>query len=136
MNKIIALQGKSNTGKTTTLSALIKKIDKNYNIQLLKNRTDKIAIVNINGKRLGITTAGDNRKTLDNCFDLMGKCDLYVCACRLKGETVNFLESKAKCQKVIFHGKWYIINDFISDREKANNAQAKLIYDEIINILS
>lgn len=142
MNKnIIALQGISHIGKTTTLKCLIAKIEKTYKIDVLYDGVkDLIVVARINNKKLGITTYGDSRRELVEDFNLMGKCDLYVCACHTKGGTVDFLEQETSNGLLLKHGKWYYKEkgykyNFDKTVSKINNMQANLIYEEIIEIL-
>lgn len=139
--RIIALQGKGNTGKTTTLLQLISVIEcKGYKIYVKKpHRTEKVVVADINGITVGITTRGDNKECLKTDFAVLGKCDLYVCACRSSGETVDFLNGEAGNGTVTYHGKWYVNSssggkEENADREAANERQASMLFDKIIEI--
>ena len=140
--KIIALQGKSGTGKTTTLKLLIDKIASIYPTKTVhKNNSDIAVIADIDGKTVGITTRGDNEECLAKDFEYMGLCDLYICACRTKGESVDFLESEANGGLLIYHGKWYVSAKIgnlknISDiRNGVNSQQVDEIYKELLSLL-
>lgn len=140
--KIITLQGKSGTGKTTTLKLLIDKISKIYPTDFLRNNKIDIAVtVNINGKRVGITTRGDNKYCLEHDFNLMGLCDLYICACRTKGETIDFLSSESNGGLLICHGKWYVstkatcLKDISKIRNNINLKQTDELYKELQSLL-
>lgn len=142
---IIALQGKSGTGKTTTLGMLIKKVKKIYNTTIKETyrdgQRDLYAIVEINGKKVGITTRGDTEECLEIDFEKMGNCQLYVCACRTKGGTVEFVEKQAKNGLLIYHGKWYYKSNNKSFKGKEhiineiNQSQVDMIYKEILSLL-
>lgn len=142
-NTIIALRGKSQTGKTTTLKKLIEIIkEKGHGVTTLEQyKNDIVIVVEINGKNVGITTRGDFKSYLATDFAEFEKwsCELFVCACRSKGETVDFLEKQSKGGTLIYHGEWYIEpkdrTDLASDIDKANTYQAQMIYDEIIRML-
>lgn len=118
--KIIALEGKSNTGKSTTLGRLAKELcDKGAKFVsgkdideegVLRNAEDErarylagnevkakdfAAVFEYSGKKIGVVTQGDTRKCMDYWFDdfiLVQDCDVIVCACRTKGETIEKLE--------------------------------------------
>ncbi len=93
MSRIIALKGRGNSGKTTTINML-------PNI-LLANGYSRVAgmfqqhggdflDVFENGKqRVGITSSGDTYDLVhDRLTDLINaKCDVCVCACRTSGGT-------------------------------------------------
>ena len=140
--KIIALQGASNTGKSCTLKLLIDIISNNQHCVsvLFTGKNDMIVVAEINGKKLGITTYGDTREELENDFKKIGICDLYVCASRSKGGTVDFLEKETVNGLLIIHGKWYFEStnyncNSTTVLSKINCMQANEIYNEIIDIL-
>lgn len=142
---IIALQGRSGTGKTTTLRMLIEKVKKTYNTTIKEichdAQKDLYAIAEINGKKVGITTRGDTEWCLKIDFEKMGNCQLYVCACRTKGDTVKFIEKQAENGLLVYHGKWYYKsnNKNFKDEEhiinKINQSQVDVIYKEMISLL-
>lgn len=140
---IIALQGKGDTGKTTTLKMLIEIIKQNGHVvtTLKQYKKDIVIVAEINGKNIGVTTRGDFKSYLATDFAEFEKwsCGLCVCACRCKGDTVDFLKEQSKGNTLIYHGEWYIepkeCTDLASDIEKANTYQAQIIYDEIIRML-
>lgn len=121
--KIIALQGKGETGKTTTLKLLINKTFENFEYQTvcssrvykdikkeielerinrsrnIKYSIDDITIVlKINEKIIGICTQGDTDELLKDAFKIfdINKCQLCFCACRTRGNTVDFLNFRKK----------------------------------------
>ncbi len=88
--KIIALQGKGNSGKTTSIKIL-------HNIMLSNNYTQiqnmrqnhgndflDIYINSITKLKVGITSSGDTYDLVsDRLQDLVNaKCDVCICACR------------------------------------------------------
>ena len=117
---IIALQGVGSIGKTTTLKILLRKISDlatinkcglnnpvyrkdnhlrkaEYLTDLLQAKgTDVYAVFIWNGKRIGITTQGDEAKYLKAAFKKLEVCDIYVCAARSRGGTIKFLTEKDK----------------------------------------
>jgi hypothetical protein len=118
VRKIVALQGIGNSGKTVTLKKLIIEVQKlpgtcagkHNNLATAlsqvtpvvagQTQTDTWAIFDIpdkegvEAKRVGITTAGDNVDSLFREIDKFTneKCDIVFVACRISGQTVDFLE--------------------------------------------
>lgn len=144
---IFALQGKANKGKTRTLIFLIKELCNKQINKLFCQKTgpeDYCAKFKHKGKKIGITTHGDDRSVLENDFNLLGDdCDIYVCAVRTKGETVEFVEEKSKGDTLVFFGKatYDVPNSsepqdkLESKQKKINEYQAQLILCEIEEFL-
>lgn len=87
MKKIIALRGKANTGKTTTirlLPALLLANDFSLMSGIIPEKGDFAAIFEKEKIRVGVTSAGDSHdlveKPLKHFIDT--NCDICVCACR------------------------------------------------------
>ena len=113
MANIIALQGRGNCGKTTTLKLLIEKIIKKYSVSVQKQdwkkrHKDEVVIleIEIGGKnfKIGITTFGDPNSELQDNIRLFISlsCDLIYCGCRTRGMTVDWVNSFATAHKVQF----------------------------------
>lgn len=89
MGKIIALQGAGSSGKTTTIRLLPDILKKNGYSQvpgaLINHGKKDFSDIFVNGtKKVGITSQGDNHKTVhDKLTRLVNAgCDVCVCACR------------------------------------------------------
>lgn len=130
---VIALQGKGSIGKTQTLKQVLFMLSKGA------IKETKATVIDYKNKRIGITTYGDNKEELENLFEFYTDCDIYVCACRTKGETVKYLSELTSKGKLIYHGKWFtkkveneknVDGDFIND---SNQIQAEYIIKEIDN---
>jgi hypothetical protein len=104
---IVALQGKGDTGKTTTIGILhdklLKKGFKRENYveggQRRKGRRREFhAIFMVNGKKVGIASVGDLRKHIEPRLREFGKegCSIIVCACHTRGGTVEVIEEFAR----------------------------------------
>lgn len=152
---IIALQGKSCTGKTECIQKLIYEINKSHPLTCIYpndnskfnrliqsgnpviknngNMEDFIVFGTINGKIIVISTYGDNEEALKNSFKNLEDCDLFVCSCRTKGETIDFIEKKASNGELIIHGRW-AVNDK-NYRENTINYKVKEIKSEIEDLL-
>ena len=99
-SKVIVLWGKGDRGKTTTLNLLIKKLlplsSKTLAGKISCSITENSWIVlEYNGKTIGIITAGDDAKSLDDYFsEITTPCDIYVCASRTKGSSCKYIENR------------------------------------------
>jgi len=145
---IFALVGKGKTGKTTTLSLLIDLLSKKAaRVKSDNGNKDKQVVICIDGKHIGITTKGDDaealNKALEKIFELekalgIDKCDLYVCACRSKGDCHDYLEQATSNAVIRKYGQCYVYTEeSCADlRQKAvNEIMAKMLYEEIIDFL-
>lgn len=88
MNTIIALKGKGNTGKSTTIRLLHELLLLNgyqlINSDLHVNGGDFIAVFSKKGKRIGVTSSGDTYDLVRNHLQelINANCNICVCACR------------------------------------------------------
>ena len=86
--KIIALKGRRDSGKTTTIKLLPNILTLNGYTQVpnkFKNYGDDFLDIYANGsKKVGITSSGDTFDLVnDRLTDLVNeKCDICICACR------------------------------------------------------
>ena len=95
--KVLALWGKSNNGKSETILKLIDLLFSNgaeiENAKISRqNVKDKWIVLRYKNKIIGITTRGDTRDLLEEDFKNFKTCDICVCATRLYGGTVKFIE--------------------------------------------
>ena len=129
--KILVLYGRSNVGKTGTLLKLMDILHLKGSVaktQPYLSSIDKTEIIIYNGKRIGITSRGDDKKTLEKSFIDMGECDLYICASRTKGETINYIN--AFQAEVYWQKRWSVLYDsnghsFSHLYDKSQEAQAE-----------
>lgn len=111
--KIIALQGKDETGKTETLKKLIKKMmsvaqivatEEKFIARMNNEHWDVWAIFEYEGRHIAITTRGDQECFInDNISKMEGiaaqndfEIDVYICAIHTYGKTLDCIENKAK----------------------------------------
>lgn len=90
MKKIIALQGKSNSGKTQTLKKLRDKLEESANHSKCIHDTLSIHTMS-DGTKIGIYLDGDVAEDVKNALAILinEDCDIIFCACRTKGGTVH-----------------------------------------------
>ena len=141
--RIIALQGKHDTGKTTTLKMLIKLIqdDKTFVRERLISKDGNLdsprgearCWVTRNGVRIGITTRGDSVAGLrgdfyEKRYNFRDR-HLVVCAIRSHGKTEDFVQSQAT-NGLIRHKKYPVLGSK-ECQSAANLAQAKELLESI-----
>jgi len=101
MGRIIALSGRGNSGKSTTIKMLPDTLIANGYSQvpgMLKNYGGDIMDVFIKGKvKVGITSSGDTYDLVNNRLQDLVKidCDVCICACRTWGGTHYAINSIA-----------------------------------------
>jgi phosphoribulokinase len=105
MKRIVALQGSSNCGKSTTIRNVFKLLVEKYNIQpsqiqdYYQNHTQhpdcKVILKNVNGHKIGIEGQGDPNSRQEQSFDDFAKagCDIIFCTCRTSGMTVDWINA-------------------------------------------
>lgn len=131
--KIVALWGKSNVGKTTTIKKLLVKVLDKYGNDCLRDPSHHISRqslteelqrerfakplnsrspirnvytkVEIDGCLIGITTAGDSKETLEEAFKTFGDCELCFCATHVRGDTVEYVKQLAENDMLIWYGQ-------------------------------
>ena len=147
--RIIALQGKHNSGKTTTLKKLIEYIhlsadgfvfeDVNPRRDVLelcrKEEGDMQYWCTCNGIKLGITTRGDAERYLEADFFTKRKNfsdrDIVVCAIRSSGGTVDFVNQHDTAGPIVCEKRLVADAAGREQQEKVNAEQAKEIFDKL-----
>lgn len=149
MNAIV-LYGRSNLGKTTTLKKTIRVLlEKGYkaeksteNLEQIiadsKNKDDVYALFVIDGKKVGISTHGDNEDCYNNDFRSLGECDFNVCACHTRGQTIDYIKSKFN-KNIIWINKFSYEqkNNYFNGSEmqnQVNELQANYLAELIVKI--
>lgn len=93
MSRIIALKGRGNSGKTTTINILPNILIANGYSRVAgmyqKHGGDFLDVFENGKHRVGVTSSGDTYDLVhDRLTDLINaKCDVCVCACRTSGCT-------------------------------------------------
>ena len=147
--RIIALQGQGNTGKTTTLKLLIEKILSNGHkliapnlselTTMLKGKGDAWAVFTVENKQVGITTRGDFEQAIICDFGQImkyGNCDVFVCAIRTSGGTVNCIKGLSGNWDIYRKLTFASSNTAMVSREQAkqNNCQVEYLYSILQNL--
>ena len=145
--KIIALQQKSNTGKTTVITKLYHKLSVSYKklaFQKENDYEDFSAVFRIGENVIGITSIGDSVKDLENAFDFFEKynCELVVACCHKKndsGKSKEYLLKKEAEYKtnVIWYTKaylqyWNTLYTPYEEIDTINDIQASILLQEIL----
>ena len=123
--KIIALVGKANTGKTSTLKKLIKELagKSGENLidvpkahkcktfispqkkELLTSLDDLEGDIFVKLKSealsVGISTSGDIRWNIESKFDLLKDCDIFICSSRDCGESYEYIKELMKTYELV-----------------------------------
>ena len=112
--KIIVLQGRPKVGKTSTLTLMYEKLLKDGYSELNKviatSSDDFHAILEKDGHKVGLNTAGDTVECVKTPFEAFEKagCDIYITAChmrRTKYSPKSYIESLPGCSKIVWHNK-------------------------------
>ena len=135
MKQIIALCGRSNTGKTNTLNYLIGLLDKSQEADITALTRDRRVVISYNNKKIAITTCGDNGEELKRNIKFFEEngCDILVTATRSKGETKDIINRYA--QKIKTNIIWIEKNIARRLTARINQTQAEDI-QAVINNLS
>ena len=90
MKKIIALKGRSKSGKSTTLTELVKMVFE-IELHLPKIQKDLVISFKYKNKTIAVISVGDNVPLITKHFNkIKDKFDILICACRDSGMTLNF----------------------------------------------
>lgn len=86
--QLFALYGKGGIGKTTVIKNVCDRLKENYSYQRfdLGNTTDVCYVFEINGKKVGITSYGDNADVLVKPFTFFEEqnCNIILTASRIR----------------------------------------------------
>ena len=135
--KVIAICGKSNVGKTTSIlvsaDLIIDSLRKKYKDVVVygpnsygkRKSKDKWYVISVGEKRVAILSRGDNKWEIESGLDYVKECDFYICAAHLSGDTVGCLVDKFGIDKTLFINKIGLLNrsirEFDSDYKQSKN---------------
>ncbi len=145
--KILALQEKSNCGKTTVITKLYQKLCAKYKkiAYFVENQDgDFSAILDIKKHIIGLTSIGDSKKDLIHPFEIFDNynCELVVVCChkkRGKDMSKEFIEEKSHYYKTAII--WYTKANLQqcntkynagAEIDEINDIQAKVLLEEIL----
>jgi hypothetical protein len=136
MKKVIALSGKYNTGKTSTLRKVHEDLLKlsSESIDKLKDGgADIYEVFLIEGVKVGIETQGDPSSRLPESLDKFVKheCKIIICACRSRGSTVNIVKSLETKHGYEISWRGQSTSTLQEYHEENNTAMSKLIVSEV-----
>ena len=143
MKKIIALKGKGNSGKTTTIRKLYTKfienkfevVETNFNIA----GGDFTAVFKINDKPIGMTSSGDTYDLVSGNLQKQvdANCEVCICACR------SFDRSKKGTNKAISKFEDYesefikkSVETNVDKRDEVNSSDALKILNRINTLIN
>ena len=133
MPDIYALQGKKDTGKSTTLKALATTLQTKYptaTVQTIHNGKADIAIImnGVNGFIVGIESQGDPNSRLQKTLDTFvnANCDIIFCACRTRGMTVEWINALSGQYNIHFIQQ----NNVATNYQAANAATIRLLMQQ------
>ncbi|TXD82134.1 hypothetical protein ESY86_15825 [Subsaximicrobium wynnwilliamsii] len=138
MKTIIAIKNSGNKGKTEIarkLANLLVEVHSDFKpiypipFNILKE-TDFSIVLKIDEKIVGIESQGDpgtNLKTRLETLILEYNCDLIICTCRSRGETVRSISAIANLHK--FQTIWDSTYESKICHEEINKLKAEHLYD-------
>jgi DNA-binding LacI/PurR family transcriptional regulator len=104
MGTIIALVGNKNTGKTTTIKLAERSLrDEGFAIhKRYRCSVELYIILELNGKRVGICTAGDLERIVDKWLEEFSNanCEAIIIACYPQGSTHERINNHPGFEKV------------------------------------
>ena len=137
---ILALQGRSNTGKSTTLRKLGDRLELKYEVEPIEESSTeikKIYTVFYKGKeyKVGIWSIGDTKKELKDGLKLLedNKCHIAIVACRTRGETVKLIEGSKDFFSLVGKSKVNVQDEKTLDM--INNLDAEKLEDLLFLVL-
>lgn len=133
---ILAIWNTGGKGKTETVREFAKLLLLTYNNYAeifpipasIPSKGDFRLVVNINGRIVGIESMGDPKTNLEkrllNLSDNY-KCDLIICTCRTRGETVWAVDNVANSRgyETIWSSTYQVVGK--NQKQISNNLKAK-----------
>ena len=129
MKKIIALKGRSKSGKST---ALTNAVDEIFEVKIYKPKIQRDLVFSFKykSKTIAIITVGDTVPQIERYFNkIKDKFDILICACRDSGATFNFYNgfSRIDGYSVLFIDKR---ENTDSDRGRVISEIKEMIFNE------
>ncbi len=135
--KILALYGCGKMGKSKTINSVVDFL-RNNNAKIVCERcvdnksVDRCYIIEYKEKIIGITTRGDDERSLKKDFEWIQqhrKIDFVICAARTKGNTCHFIKKQARKDGLFWLAKNAFYNSEINDKlcKKAIEEQQNIL---------
>ncbi|MBB6005431.1 hypothetical protein [Arcicella rosea] len=133
MSIIIALRGKGNSGKTTTIRILHNLLLANGYVQVRSNFSvnggDFITIFSKKGKLIGVTSSGDTYDLVHDRLQEMvnANCNICVCACRTFDRSAKPGTNAAIIEFATYSNQFVekTVDDNAATRPATNNSDAQ-----------
>lgn len=140
---VIALQGKANIGKTSTLSMLNNLLERNSN-EFKKIYDDKLNSsgdfqsfysIKSNGKKILIHSEGDSKNSVSEALSKAKeiKADILVVPCRSRGGTVDVIKAEkdtGSLEKLLFFQKAFLdgYGNYPETCNQVNKIESEALY--------
>ncbi|EHR0574989.1 hypothetical protein KS872_004804 [Vibrio parahaemolyticus] len=136
---IYALYGAGNTGKTTTLRLLGKKLEEVSSPSCaIPEEGDFSTMFDIKGVRVAITSAGDNEHEIRTGLEKLneyGSFDILFCASRTRGQTTHYLMDIFSDQNLRWVDNMYVSDKNESHVQLCNEAVASFLFSSLLTEL-
>ena len=141
MKKIIALRGRADTGKSSTIRNVYEILQKKYpDAQFVAsnkgNKVDVSGVLTINDVKVGIEAWGDPNGQLKVSLQFFVEidCRVIVCATRTRGSTVDAVNALKKHDYEV-SWKQQIVYPDAPIQKRGNLEMANNIVEEVIGLL-
>ena len=141
MNRLIALCGPANTGKSSSIKLAYEKLQNLPGAEVVRHEAtprcaDMTAIITVNGAKVGLESRGEDPERLSNslrCFEKYG-CQLIVCATRTRGGSVDAVEKFCNDNEREYKLRWIRMGRESSpDKQEASENILRAVRDLIGN---
>ncbi|EKO3559053.1 hypothetical protein P0F15_003282 [Vibrio metschnikovii] len=133
---IYALYSAENTGKTTTLRLLAKKLAEISNFsRSIPESGDFTSIFNVKGMKVAITSAGDDEDGIRSSLEELSEdsdFDILFCASRTKGQTVNYLIERFKDHELRWVDNMYVHCENENQAQLCNEIVADFLFRSLL----
>jgi len=140
MKTIVAIKNAGGKGKTETIRELANLLKKKYSSLTLiypnpfniTKKYDFKVVFKINGKIIGLESQGDPGTNLKGRLEALiieYNCDLIICTCRSRGETVRSIKTVANSHN--YQTLWNSTYQSVSNHDELNKIKGQHLLDLI-----